>query len=299
MRVLSLVPGSWAFIKQVGEAWLNHNASRMAAALAYYTLLSVAPLLVILVSIAGLAFGAEAARGGVAREISSLVGREAAAGIQVILANAEAPASGILSSVLGLGVLLLGASGVFGELQAALNTVWEVPAQNSSGLMQMIKDRFLSFAMVLGVAFLLLVSLVISTAIGAVGHFLESALPGGESIWQVLNFLLSLGVITCLFALIFKVLPDVRVAWREVWVGALVTAFLFSVGKFLIGLYLGKSMVSSPYGAAGSTVVFVVWVYYSAQIMLLGAEFTQVYARRLALDLPVQAEKLGREASEG
>jgi membrane protein len=186
---------------------------------------------------------------------------------------------GIVSSIVGIVVLLFGASGVFGELQAALNTVWEVQPKPDRGLWGMIKDRFFSFTMVLGVGFLLLVSLLLSAALSAVGRFLSERLPGGEALWQVLNFVISLGVVTSLFALIFKVVPDVKIEWRNVWIGAAVTALLFTLGKFLLGLYLGKASFASMYGAAGSLVVLVVWVYYSAQILFLGAEFTQVYAR--------------------
>jgi membrane protein len=271
----------WSILKDTGRDWSDDSAARLAAALAYYTLLSIAPLLVIAVAVAGLAFGEDAARGQIAQQIGSVVGAQAADAIEAIAKNAHSPASGIVSTIIGVVVLLFGASGVFGELQSSLNAVWEVEPKSGSGLVGLIKERFVSFTMVLGVAFLLLVSLLVSAAIAALGHFLSSSLPGGEVLWSVLNALISLGIVTLLFALIFKVVPDAKIAWRDVWVGAGVTALLFTVGKLLLGLYLGKSSFTSSYGAAGSVVALVVWVYYSSQIVLLGAEFTQVYATRL------------------
>ncbi len=273
---------AWQMVSEAAKNWFDDNVSRLAAALAYYTLLSVAPLLVIAVSIAGVVFGPEAARGRISDELLNLVGPQAAETIQAILANANAPYAGIFGSIVGIVILLIGASGVFGELQSALNIIWKVPPSSSSGIAALLKERFFSFAMVLGVAFLLLVSLLVSAGIGAAGGFLQDSLAGGEFLWQVLNLLLSLTITSALFALIFKVVPDVPVAWRDVWLGAIVTAFLFTLGKFLLGLYLGKAMISSAYGAAGSAVVFVVWVYYSAQILLLGAEFTCVYAKHMS-----------------
>jgi membrane protein len=269
----------WSILKETGADWLDDNASRLAAALAYYTLLSIAPLLIIAVALVGLAFGDEAARAGISSEMTAIVGDQAAQSIQAILKQDRAAEVGIVSSMVGLVVLLLGASGVFGELQAALNTVWEVQAKPGRGIWGLIKDHFFSFTMVLGVGFLLLVSLLLSAGLSAVGRFLSELLPGGEALWQVLNFVISLAVVTGLFALIFKIVPDVKIEWRNVWIGAAMTALLFTLGKFLLGLYLGKASFASMYGAAGSLVVLVVWVYYSAQILFLGAEFTQVYAK--------------------
>jgi membrane protein len=185
----------------------------------------------------------------------------------------------VLGTIVGIVVLLFGASGVFGELQDSLNTIWEVAPRPGRGIWGVIKDRFFSFTMVLGVAFLLLVSLVVSTALAALGHWLSNSIAGVEWLWQILNFLISLAMIALLFALLFKVVPDVKIRWRDVWIGASVTAVLFTIGKLLIGLYVGKAGVASPYGAAGSLVVIVVWVFYSAHILFVGAEFTQVYAR--------------------
>jgi membrane protein len=270
----------WQTAKETISDWVDDNAARLAAALAYYALLSLAPLIVITIAVVGWFVGADAARGRVAGELSAVVGGEAAQGIQAVAESAQSPAAGIVSTIVGIITLFIGASGVFGELQSSLNTVWEVAPKPGRGLMGQLRDRFLSFTMVLGVAFLLLVSLVVSSALSAAGSFMAGALPGGEAVWQVVNFVFSLAVVTGLFALIFKVVPDAKVEWRDVWLGAAVTAVLFTVGKLLLGLYLGKAAVGSSYGAAGSIIALVVWVYYAAQILLVGAEFTQVQARR-------------------
>jgi membrane protein len=270
----------WATLKDTVRDWLDDDAARLAAALAYYALLSLAPLIVIAIAVVGFFVGADAARGRVAGELGAIVGAEAAQGIQAVAANARSPSAGIVSTVVGVVTLFVGASGVFGELQSSLNAVWEVAPKPGRGVLGQLRDRFLSFTMVLGVAFLLLVSLLISSLLSAVGKMMAGALPGGEVLWQVVNFTFSLAVVTGLFALIFKVIPDAEVKWRDVWLGAAFTAILFTLGKFLLGLYLGKAAVGSAYGAAGSIIALVVWVYYAAQILLLGAEFTQVQARR-------------------
>ncbi|MFZ5894972.1 MAG: YihY/virulence factor BrkB family protein [Myxococcota bacterium] len=270
----------WSLVKEAAEDWDSDNASSLAAALACYTLLSIAPMIVMAVSIGGMLFGREAARGQIADEIGSIVGVEAARAIQSIAANAKDPAPGILSTVVGGVVLLLGASGVFIELHSALNRIWEVQPKPGRGVLGFVRDRLFSFAMVMAVAFLLLVSLILSALLSAVGHFFEQSLPGGELIWQVINFFVSLGITTVLFALIYKYVPDAVIGWRDVWLGALVTAVLFSIGKLLLALYIGKSSFASSFGAAGSLVALVVWVYYSSQIVFLGAEFTQAWARR-------------------
>jgi membrane protein len=275
-----MVSRLYAIIKETATDWLDDKASRLAAALAYYALLSLAPLLAITIAVVGWFFGPEAARGRVAGELASVVGAQAAEGIQSVVANARSPSAGVLSAVVGAVTLFVGASGVFGELQSSLNTIWEVEPKPGRGILGALKDRFFSFTMVLGVAFLLLVSLVISSVLSALGGAFTSALPGGEALWHVVNAVFSFSVVTALFALIFKVVPDAEVKWRDVWLGALVTAALFTFGKFLLGLYLGKAAVGSSYGAAGSIIALTVWVYYAAQIFLLGAEFTQVQARR-------------------
>jgi membrane protein len=269
----------WTITKETASDWLDDDASRLAAALAFYTLLSLAPLVIIAVAIAGFVLGPDAARGQIAGALSGAVGREAAEGIQAVVASAHSTASGTIGTIIGAVTLFVGASGVFGELQFALNSIWEVRSKPGRGVWGEVKDRFFSFTMVLGVAFLLLVSLVLSAVLSATGHFFAASLPGGELFWQGLNFALSLAMVTGLFALIFKYVPDVEIEWGDVWVGAAMTALLFTIGKSLLGVYLGKASVGSSYGAAGSLVVLVVWVYYSAQILFLGAEFTQVQAR--------------------
>lgn len=260
--------------------WSKDKASRLAAALSYYTIFSVAPLLVIAIAVAGLVFGRKAATDQIVYEIRGLVGDQGAQVIQTILQNASKTTSGILATVVGIATLLLGASGAFGQLQDSLNTIWEVKPKAGRGVKGVLRDRFLSFSMVLVIGFLLMVSLLLSALLSGLGKFLSDLLPMSSMVMQAINFGISFGVTTVLFALIFKVLPDAYVRWRDVWVGAAVTALLFSLGRFLIGLYLGRASVSSAYGAAGSLVVVLLWVYYSAQILFLGAEFTQVYAKK-------------------
>jgi membrane protein len=270
---------AFTLLKETGEDFVEDNAPRLAAALAYYTLLSLAPLIVLALAMAGLVFDEEATRGKLATELGGVVGSSGASAVEAIVRSAQTPSAGILSSAIGIIVLLFGASGVFGELQGALNTIWEVAPKPGRGIWGTVRDRLFSFAMVMGVAFLLLVSLILSAGLSAAGAFLERSLPGGEAIWQVTNFVLSLAVVAALFAVTFKVVPDVKIRWRDVWIGAVATALLFTIGKFLIGLYLGKSSVASSYGAAGSLVLLVIWVYYSSIILFFGAEFTQVYAK--------------------
>jgi membrane protein len=277
---MALLRGAWSVVKETANDWLEDEASRLAASLAFYTLLSLAPLVIIAVAVAGLALGDDAARGQIADELSRVVGPHAAEGIQSVVASARRPSSGVLGTLIGAITLLVGASGVFGELHLSLNRIWEVQAKSGRGVLGEVKDRFLSFTMVLGVAFLLLVSLVLSTVLSALGRSVASALPGGELVWQLVTFGFSFALVTGLFALIYKYVPDVRILWRDVWAGATMTALLFTAGKSLLGIYLGKASVGSSYGAAGSLVVLVVWVYYSAQILFLGAELTQVWARR-------------------
>jgi membrane protein len=270
----------WPTLKETAVDWNDDNAARLAAALAYYTLLSVAPLVVLAIALAGLVFGQQAAQGQISNEIGSVVGAQAGEAIQAIARSARAPQTGIVSSIVGLVVLFFGASGVFGELQSALNAIWKVAPKPGRGIWGVVKDRFFSFTMVVGVGFLLMVSLLLSAALAGAGRFLGGSMPGGEPLWFVINFSVSFGVVTALFALIFKIVPDAEIRWHDVWIGATATAMLFTTGKMLLGLYLGKPGVTSSYGAAGSIVALVVWVYYSSQILFLGAEFTQVYARR-------------------
>lgn len=291
---------AWTIVKTTAKDWSDDDASSLAAALAYYALLSLAPLLVISIGVAGWFLGPEAAKGRVAGELGGIVGGQAAEGIQSVVASANAPARGVISTVVGIVTLFVGASGVFGQLQSSLNAIWEVKPKPNRGLFGQLKDRFFSFTMVLGVAFLLLVSLVLSSLLSSVGTVLADTLPGGAVLWQVVNFALSFALISGLFALIFKVIPDAKVEWRDVWLGAVVTALLFTIGKQLLGLYLGKAAVGSSYGAAGSIVALVVWVYYAAQILFVGAEFTQVQARQrgAAIEPSENAERV-EDASGG
>jgi membrane protein len=276
----------WPLLRDTVTDWSAHNASRLAASLAFYTLLSIAPLVVLSVALAGLAFGDKAARGEIAAEIGSVVGASAASAIEAIVVNARAPASGRIGTIVGVVVLILGASGVFNELQSALNTIWGVAARPGRGFVGLVRDRFFSFAMVVVVAFLLLASLLVTAALEAAGKFFAQSLPGGASVWLVTNFLVSLAITTLLFALIFKVVPEAVIRWRDVVVGAAVTSTLFALGKWLVGLYIGRSSLTSAFGAAGSLVALVIWVYYSSQIVFLGAEFTQVYARHFGAMRP-------------
>jgi membrane protein len=268
----------WAMAKRTVTQWSADKVPRLGAALAYYTVFSLVPLLVIIIAMIGLVFGQEAAQGYIVDQIGSLVGEQSAAAIKEMLQRANHPSTGIIATIVAGATLLLGASGLFGQLQEALNTIWGVEPKSDRGIWGMIQDRFLSFMAVLGTGFLLLVSLVLSAALAALGKWFGGVLPAPEAVLQVVNFLVSFLVITMLFAMMFKLLPDAHIAWRDVWIGAGMTALLFTIGKFAIGLYLGKSDVGSAYGTAGSLVIILLWVYYSSQILLFGAEFTQVYA---------------------
>ena len=272
---------AWELIKEAFTDWNEDKAPRLAAALSYYALFAIAPLLVIVIAIAGLFFGQEAASGAIAGQIQGLVGEQSAQAIQEMVANAGASRSGgIIATIIGIVTLLFGALGVFGQLQDALNTIWEVQPKPDRGWLEMIKERLTPFTMVLGIAFLLLISLVISAALAAIGKFFGGIFPGFALIGQIINFVVSFGVITLLFAMIYKYLPDAKIAWNDVWIGAAATALLFTIGRLLLGLYLGRSSTASAYGAAGSLVIVLLWVYYSAQILFMGAEFTQVYAKK-------------------
>lgn len=267
--------------KETVVRWIEDKASALAAALSYYALFSLAPLLLIAIAVAGLIFGEEAARGHVYAQMAGLVGADSAKAMQGIVANmGQQKSGGIIATVLGVATLLFGASGVFAQLQDSLNTIWKAKSPTTNGVLDFFRVRFLSFGMVLGIGFLLLISLILSAGLAALGTFLGGLVPGWVLLGHVLNIALSLGVITLLFAMIFKVLPDTHVTWKDVWLGALVTSALFTLGKFGIGFYLGKASVASGYGAAGSVVIVLVWVYYSAMILYLGAEFTHVYSMR-------------------
>lgn len=266
--------------KHAGQAWVNDKVPTLGAALAYYTVFSIAPILFLAIGIAGLVFGPQAARGEIIEQIGGTVGEPAAKAIQNVLTNVEQSGGGVKFTIIGVVILLFTASGVFAQLQESLNVIWKAEDnKKGSTWWTLIRDRLLSFAAVLGTGFLLLVSLVISSALEALNKWLTpQSMPGGAYLWMGINFLVSLAFITLLFALIFKWLPDTPVAWRDVWAGAILAALAFSIGKWLIGLYLGKVSVASTFGAAGSLVVILVWVYYSSQIILFGAEVTHSFA---------------------
>jgi membrane protein len=269
----------WPLVKETGKQFLRDRGPRLGAALAFYTALSISPLLLVVVAIAGMVFGEAAARGEVANQIRDMAGDQGAEAIQAMLAAHKSQSQSILMTVIGFATLLLGASGVFAQLQDALDTVWKVkPEQVKGGLRAMVKDRLLAFSVVGGLAFLLLVSLVFTAVLSALDSWFAERLPFSGRAVQLANQGLSFVLTATLFAFIFKVLPHARPAWSDVWLGAVVTAVLFTLGKYLIGLYLGQAAPGSAYGAAGSFVVLLIWIYYSTQILLFGAEFTQVYA---------------------
>lgn len=265
-------------VRKTLTEWQEDKAPRLAAALAYYTAFSLAPILVIAIAVVGVVFDRQAAREQVVRQINSLAGPQGAELVDSMLNAAQDMGENVLATVFGLLALIFGATGVFGQLQDALNTMWEVAPKPQKGITGFIKKRFFSFTMVVGVGFLLLVSLAISAALSALSEWSVGLLPGFEAVMQGINFVVSLLVITLLFALVFKYVPDAEIAWWDVWLGAGVTALLFTIGKLLIGLYLGNTDVTEGFGAAGALVVILLWVYYSAQISFFGAEFTQVYA---------------------
>ncbi|MGZ8228902.1 MAG: YihY/virulence factor BrkB family protein [Burkholderiales bacterium] len=269
----------WDLFKKAISSWSADYAPSMGAALSYYTLFSIAPLLLIVIAVAGFFFGADEVRGALFAQLGGLMGDEGAKAIEEMLETANRPREGLFSTISGFAVLLVGATTVFGELQNSLDRIWRAPARDpSSGLLKLIRARLLSFGMILAIAFLLLVSLAASAMLAALGKWWDAWFGAWEILAHILNFAVSFGLVTVLFALIYKIIPRVDVAWHDVWVGAAVTSLLFTIGKFLIGLYLGKSDVASGFGAAGSLVIVMVWVYYSTQIFLVGAEFTWVYA---------------------
>jgi membrane protein len=270
----------WTLIKQTIEAWIDDYAPSMGAALSYYTVFSLAPMLLIVISVAGLAFGEEAARGEIFGQLRGLMGVDAAKTIEDLLTSVSEPKEGVAATAIGIALLLIGATSVFGELQDALDRIWRAPARDrSGGLIALVRARLLSFGMILGVAFLLIVSLVLSAVIAALGRWWSGAFGSWEVLAQTINVVLGFAVTTIGFAMIYKLMPRVKVQWRDVWLGATVTALLFTIGRVLIGVYIGKTGIASGFGAAASLIVVFIWVYYSAQIFLLGAEFTWIYAR--------------------
>jgi membrane protein len=269
----------WQFVKDVFTQWIGDEPFLLASSLSYYTLFSLAPLLVIAIAVAGFVFGREAAQNQIVETIGGMIGPESAQAIQGMIENAsDKPKTGIIATVLGAVTLLIGAGGVVGQLQTSLNKVWGVEPKSDQGIWVFIRQRFISFAMVLAVGFLLLVSLVVTALLTAFSQFLGSLVGGAEFVGHLLDVVVSFGFVTLLFAMIYKFVPDVKIQWKDVWIGAALTSILFTIGKFAIGLYLGSSGVTSAYGAAGSLITVLLWVFYSSLIFLLGAEFTQAYA---------------------
>jgi membrane protein len=261
------------------QNWVEDKALRLSAALAYYSVFSIAPILIIAMGIAGLVCGTEAVEGQLKEQLQAIVGSQAAGAVQSMVKSAAKPEQGWVATVTGFVVVLIGASGFFGQLKDALNTIWEVKPKEGLHIGDLVRERLLSFGMVLVIAFLLLTSLMLSTAIAALNQYLGSIAGISAEVWAVVAFFVSLGLVTVLFALIFKILPDAKVRWRNVWVGAVVTALLFEMGKFGLSYYLGRESTASSYGTAASVVLLLLWVYYASCILLFGAEFTQVYSR--------------------
>jgi membrane protein len=270
----------WSLLGETFVEWYEDRAPRLGAALAYYTVFALAPGLILIIALAGFLLGKQAAQGQIISQVQDLAGEAGAQAVRAAIESARNAGGSLLASSLGVVTLLFGLWGVFGELQDALNTIWDVKTRPGRGVIGIIKERFWSFAMVVGIGFLLLVSLAASAWLAAVGTFVARLSPLPTAMMGATNALLSFVVITFMFAMIYKLLPDVTIAWRNVWTGATVTAVLFTIGKTLIGLYLGRSTVASVYGAAGSLIVILLWIYYSAQIVFFGAEFTKVYSRR-------------------
>lgn len=268
---------AWSLAKETVAGYIEDDALSRGAAIAYYTVFAIAPVLVIVISIAGLVYGQEAARGAIVGQLQDMMGHDAAEAIQTMIASADNKRSGTLGAILGFGALLLTASGVFGEMQTGLNRIWKAEPKTST-VSRLVRARAASLGLVAALGFLLMVSLAVSAAITAFSHMLQHVLPNIDLLLRAVNFLISLLLISTLFATIYKILPDAPTTWKDVGVGAVVTAFLFTVGKTVIGLYIGSSQVASSYGAAGALVIVLLWVYYSAQIFLLGAEFTRAWA---------------------
>ena len=265
----------WSICKRTVKAWNDDRIPLHGAALAFYSVLSIGPVLLIIMSVAGLVFGHDATSGYMIGQMRRLIGEQGAGAIEDILLHSRSPAKSLLATAIGVGTLLFSASGFFGQLQLALNTIWKVP-EDRAGMFDVVKKRLLSFGLIAGISLLLLFSLVVSAGIEAFTAAFNGYLP--DVVLPVSNFVVSIVVTTLLFAMTFRILPDIDIRWSDVWVGAVITALLFALGKYLIGLYLGRSAFASTYGAAGSLIALLTWVYYSAQIFFLGAEFTKVYA---------------------
>jgi membrane protein len=299
----TLLQKTWRLLKDTASSFSEDYAPSMSAALAYYTTFSIAPLLFIVILIAGLIFGEEAARGEIFAQLRGLMGEQGASAIQTMVQSVREPATGAIGAVVSVVVLLIGATTVLAELQNALDRIWRAPARDRvSGLWGLLRGRLLSFGMILGIGFLLIVSLLVSAALAAFGKWWGPLLGDWETLAQILNMAVSFGLFTTAFAMIYKFMPRVKIEWHDVWIGAAATALLFTVGKFLIGLYIGKSAVASGFGAAGSVIVVLLWVYYSALIFLFGAEFTWVYAHafgsRRGQQRPAKAAEVPQKSSD-
>jgi membrane protein len=280
MQPTELLAASGGLLRDTCREWWADNALRLGAALAYYAVFSLAPLLIVVIAIAALVFEQQDAHAQIVAEISKLIGWDGAEAISGMIGRATAPAAGIAASALSVGVILLGASGAFAELQQGLNDIWKVPPRPDRGVLGVVQERGASFLMVLVVGWLFLLSLMLNAAIAALDHWFAGHLPAFNDLLKAAHFVISSGVGALLFAMIFKYVPDVRIAWRDVWVSAAVTSLLFLVGQWVIALYLARSAVASAFGAAGSVVIILVWVYYSSQILFFGAELTKVYAKK-------------------
>ena len=290
-RLLRMIRCSMTFksigglFKAAGSNWVDDKAPRLGAALSYYTVFAIPPLFVIILFVVSIVIDPEKVRSMMFSEVGGLIGEKSAKAIETAMAAQAQSNKGMIASIIAAATLFVTATGLFIELQDALNTIWGVKEKPGQGIMGFIRNRLLSFAMVVGIGFLLLVSLVVSAGLAAFGKYMSGLVPGLDVLWSVTNAVVSFAVISVLFAMIFKVLPDVKLRWRDVWVGAATTAMLFTIGKFLLGFYLGKNSAVSAYGAAGSLVLILLWVYYSAQILFFGAEITQVYANRFGAKL--------------
>ena len=269
----------YKLVKKSVNAWIDDYAPSMGAAISYYTVFSIAPLMIIVIAVAGFVWGREAVQGEIVGQLSGMIGKQGAEGVQSLIESASQPTQGLVATAISIAVLVIGATTVFAELQSSLDRIWQVPqAPKVSGIWVIVRSRLLSLGFILGLGFLLLVSLVTGAGLAALGSWINALLPGWEALLVLINIVLSVAIATVLFAMIFKVMPQAKIGWRDVWTGAAVTAVLFEAGKWLISLYIGKTSVTSSFAAAGSLVVLLIWVYYSAQIFLLGAEFTWVYA---------------------
>ena len=278
----SFLGSAFSLLKQTANEWIEDKAPQLGAALAYYTVFSLAPLVLLLLAVIGVLFRSDpsGAWTRISAQMSYFLDKSAMDVLQGIAAKAAEPGKGTLATTIGIALAIFGASGVFGQLQDALNTIWGVKAKPGAGIWSFLRARFISFAMVGGVCFLLLVSLVVESLLKGFSHYVQAALPGGLAIAVSVYLIFDFAVVVILFAMIFKVLPDAKIRWRDVWMGSLMTAIFFLIGKWALGLYLGSGTAASAYGAASSLITLLLWIYYSSQILLFGAEFTQVYASR-------------------